>query len=88
MIKYTQKPKTPKITQCECGKHTRIVSDDGDYSQGGGYGFMYRVECQGNHIRTKYCGSRHRAIWRWNNSLSNTEDRREAKKSQPTKENQ
>ena len=67
----TQKPKTPKIIPCECGKHTRVVSDDGDYSQGGGYGFMYRVECQGNHIRTKYCGSRHRAICLWNNSLSN-----------------
>lgn len=70
MSRMKQKPTTPQIKNCICGSVARVYSDDGDYSQRGGYGFMFMVMCESCRKSTKYCGSRHRAICKWNNKQS------------------
>lgn len=52
--------KTPAILNCtKCG--AKAVCIDWDFQD------RWRVMCDNNHTETKECGSRHRAICRWNN---------------------
>ena len=70
-MRREQKINTPTVAYCKCGAEPHVVSDDGDYSQRGGYGFMYRVECRKCWTVTKYCNSTHRAKCKWNNKQAN-----------------
>ena len=59
MKRFTKQPiKTPEIKQCFCGAHARLV--DWDFRD------MWRVMCNNNHTLTKECGTKHRAVCRWN----------------------
>lgn len=55
-----QKVVTPKIKECPiCGAEAKALSWNFD--------FNYQVMCDNNHTLTKECGSRHRAVCKWNN---------------------
>lgn len=60
-----QQIKTPEIIDCYCGSKAKIQTWDiyGEYT--------FQVVCENKHTLTKYCGSRHRAICRWNNRVTN-----------------
>jgi hypothetical protein len=59
-MQNTQKVTTPPIALCaKCGAKAKCF-DDCDY--------RWRVICNNHHTATKVCGSRHRAICRWNNA--------------------
>lgn len=56
----SQKIITPSISNCAiCGAVAKVLSWDFD--------FNYKVICDNNHTSPQECGSRHRAICRWNN---------------------
>ena len=53
--------KTPPIAPCaRCGADAKCI--DWDFRD------RWRVMCDNNHTSTKECGTRHRAICRWNNT--------------------
>lgn len=60
-----QKLIIPEITRCYCGSDAKIITWDiyGEY--------VYKVMCENNHTLSKYCGTRNRAIHRWNNRVKN-----------------
>ena len=54
-----QKIITPPILNCaRYGATAKALS----------WNFNYKVYCDNNHTSTQECGSRHRAICRWNNN--------------------
>ena len=56
-----QRPITPPIALCaKCGAKAECL--DWDFND------RWQVICDNNHTSTKECGSRHRAICRWNNA--------------------
>jgi hypothetical protein len=56
---YQQRATTPPIALCaKCGAKAECFDFD----------FLYRVICNNYHTATKRCGSRHRAVCRWNNA--------------------
>ena len=59
----TQQIKIPDIENCFCGANAKIQTWDiyGEY--------IYQVVCENKHTLSKYCGSRNRAIHRWNNRV-------------------
>ena len=59
-----QKIITPEIKKCYCGANAKIQTWDiyGEY--------IFQVICQNRHTLSKYCTTRHRAICRWNNRVS------------------
>jgi len=65
MNSYKQPIITPEISQCYCGAKAKILTWDvyGEYE--------YQVKCENKHTLTKYCGTKHRAICRWNNRVLN-----------------
>ncbi len=57
-----QKVITPDIKPCPvCGSRAVALSWN--------FNFNYQVMCDKNHTLTKECGSRHRAICKWNNAV-------------------
>lgn len=60
-----QKVKTPDIATCAiCG--AKATALDWDYRD------MWRVMCDNNHTATKECGTKHRAVCRWNAAQNRT----------------
>jgi len=60
-----QKIITPELKECFCGAKSKIQTWDI-------YGaYIYQVVCENRHTLTRYCGTRHRAICRWNNRVVN-----------------
>jgi hypothetical protein len=63
-----QKIKTPPITPCaRCGAKAKCI-EDWDFRD------MWKVICDNNHTSTKDCGTKHRAICRWNNAQIKLQD--------------
>ena len=61
-----QKVITPQIKKCFCGSETKFETDE--YGQE----LVLRVCCiENNHHFTKYCGTRHKAVCKWNNRVEN-----------------
>jgi len=58
----TQTPITPPVSDCYCGK--KAIAIDWEFRD------RWQVICDSNHTLTKECGSRHRAVCRWNNRVS------------------
>lgn len=60
-----QKVITPQINNCYCGSLAKIQTWDiyGEY--------IFQVVCENRHTLTRYCGTKHRAICRWNNRVLN-----------------
>ncbi len=58
-----QKVITPEISTCFCGAKSKVQTWD-TYGE-----YIYQVVCENRHTLTKYCGTRHRAICRWNNRV-------------------
>lgn len=58
-----QKFTTPNIRKCYCGAEAEVLTWTFSYD------YEYQVKCQNGHVLTKYCGTRHRAICRWNNRV-------------------
>ena len=60
-----QRPITPPIALCaKCGAEAKCIDLDS----------LWRVVCENNHKATKRCGSRHRAICRWNNAQAKAKE--------------
>ena len=59
-MKMDQKIVTPEIAKCaKCGANAKCL--DWDFND------QWKVYCDNNHTATRECGTRHRAICRWNN---------------------
>lgn len=58
----SQKIITPPISKCYCGEEAKIQTWES-------YDIIYQVVCNNRHTLTKYCGSAHRAICRWNHRV-------------------
>ena len=59
-----QKVITPQMKKCFCGSEVKMTS--WEYGQE----WVVRVECiDNNHSLTRYCGSTHKAICKWNNRV-------------------
>jgi len=60
-----QKIITPPIKNCFCGKSAKIQT----WEFGSYYDLCYQVVCEDGHAMSKYCGTPHRAICKWNNRV-------------------
>ncbi len=58
-----QKIIIPQISKCYCGTNAKIQTWD-NYGE-----YIYQVVCENRHTLTKYCGTKNRAIHRWNNRI-------------------
>jgi len=58
-----QKITTPEISKCYCGASAKVQTWD-IYGEN-----IYQVVCENRHTVTKYCGTKHKAICRWNNRV-------------------
>jgi hypothetical protein len=60
-VVMAQKIVTPEIVKCaKCGADATCL--DWDFND------QWKVYCDNNHTATRECGTRHRAICRWNNA--------------------
>ena len=57
-----QKIITPEIAECYCG--AKAMAIDWNYND------MWVVMCDNNHTLSKKCGTKHRAICKWNNRVA------------------
>jgi hypothetical protein len=62
-----QEVKTPPISKCWCNAPAKVEFQEE------GHDLYYRVRCDNGHIMTKFIGSRHKAICRWNHRVGEIE---------------